>query len=133
MRHALDVNALAYTPDGRRLATVSVDGACTIWDVATSAPVGLVRRHSGACTCVEFIDDGRQLLTSSMDGTVRIWPARSLDPESLDLNIMLDAVRLWSGYDWDDEGNLRLLDQSERELIRNKLGDSDPLLMHQRQ
>jgi WD40 repeat protein/DNA-binding SARP family transcriptional activator len=77
-----DVNAMAFSRDGRLLATAGNDGATLLWDLATHAPVGRpLRPHPGfpvdavaispdGRTLASGIDDGTVLLTRVPDGTV---------------------------------------------------------------
>ncbi|HYT87143.1 MAG TPA: protein kinase [Gemmataceae bacterium] len=71
--HDRPVTALAFSPEGKLLATASADGTARLWDVATRTPLGLVLRHTDAVTAVAFSPDGKQLATGSKDGTARLW------------------------------------------------------------
>ena len=67
-----DVDGLAFSPDGRSLATAGGDGTTRIWDW----PRGTERRRivgSDAMTDVAFSPDGRYLAASSGDRTARVW------------------------------------------------------------
>jgi hypothetical protein len=68
------VDGLAFSPDGRRLATASTDNTARIWDAATGQPI-LKLAHGGAVSAVAFSPDGRRLATASTDKTARIWDA----------------------------------------------------------
>jgi WD40 repeat protein len=68
------VDALAFSPDGRRLAAASTDTKARIFDVATGQPI-LKVAHGGAVSAVAFSPDGRRLATASADKTARIWDA----------------------------------------------------------
>ena len=65
----------AFTPDGRRLATVGTDGLA-IWDIASGKL--LFDLGGGALSSVLFSDDGRFLVTTGSYGeSVRVWNART--------------------------------------------------------
>jgi WD40 repeat protein len=72
------VHALAYSPDGRWLATASADKAARIWDAETGQEVARLT-HDEAVLDVAFspapLDDAssRWLATASADHTVRLW------------------------------------------------------------
>jgi WD40 repeat protein len=72
-----------YSPDGRRLATASVDGRIQIWDAETGEEV-LSLRHSsvGVLTCLAFSPDGAELASAGIDGVIRVWDAHPV-PDSI--------------------------------------------------
>jgi WD40 repeat protein len=73
--HRWPVVALAFSPEGKTLASGSADGTVTLWDVPTrrerAAPAG----HADIITGLAFSPDGKTLASSSWDGTVRLWEA----------------------------------------------------------
>lgn len=78
--HAHAARALAFSPDGKRLATadgnvgiLKVPGLVKVWDAATGTEVGVFKGHAGAVTCVAFSPDGSLLASASEDQTVRLW------------------------------------------------------------
>ena len=74
--HAGWVWDLAFSPDGKRLATVDFWGVGRVWDVSTGEPlVELAGPPSGFS--VAFCSEGPQLATGSGEGTITLW-----DPES---------------------------------------------------
>jgi WD40 repeat protein/serine/threonine protein kinase len=72
-RHARDIIAVAFTPDGRTLVTASKDGSARFWDAATGAAIGGVIRHDGWVNALALTADGRGVLTGSDDRTGRLW------------------------------------------------------------
>jgi WD40 repeat protein/predicted Ser/Thr protein kinase len=78
---ALDqVHALAFSPDGRRLAAGGDDHVIHIWDATTGKPLPQCRGHTSKVLSIRFRHDGSQLVTGAHDGTVRQWDARTGRP-----------------------------------------------------
>jgi WD40 repeat protein len=65
--------ALAFSPDGKQLASGSSDNTVHIWDIATGQSLQELEGHSKAVSAVAFSSDGRRLASGSYDRTVRVW------------------------------------------------------------
>jgi WD40 repeat protein len=65
--------ALAFSPDGKRLAVASWDGSLTWWDVAARRPLRQWEAHLGPVSAVAVAPDGRSLASAGRDGEIRIW------------------------------------------------------------
>ena len=67
------VNGAAFSPDGRLLATVTLDGT-TLWDTATWRQLGpLLRSPQGRTEGLAFSPDGRTLAITGGEGRVDLW------------------------------------------------------------
>jgi WD40 repeat protein len=73
--HSNRVTSIAFSPDGRRLASASWDGTVKIWDVEASQELVTLKGHSEKVTCVAYSPDGRCVSSSSHDRTVKVWDA----------------------------------------------------------
>ncbi len=69
--------AVAYSPDGRRVAAGSADGQVWAWDALTGKALQGFPGHRGGVSGVAFSSDGKLLATSGQDATVRLWDATS--------------------------------------------------------
>ena len=68
------VDAVALSRDGRFLA-FSVNGTCTLWDIAARQPLWTVRGHRDRIHAVRFSPDQKVIATGSWDSNVRLWDA----------------------------------------------------------
>ena len=80
--HTDPVYAVAWSPDGKTLATAGFDNTVRLWDAATRKEIRTLEGHAKLVLAVAFSPDGKQILSGSLDNTARIWdlpglPARA--------------------------------------------------------
>jgi hypothetical protein len=81
--HTAEVRGLAFSPDGRRIATSSWDRTIKLWDPATGREVFTLRGHTAGLLVVAFSPDGRRLVSGGIDFTARVWDATPLPDDIL--------------------------------------------------
>ena len=68
---------MAFSPDGKLLASADSDGYVRLWNPAISKPVGkplpAARGHDASVAGVAFTHDGKLLASAGSDGYVRLW------------------------------------------------------------
>ena len=75
--HTGQVWSVAFSPDGRQLASASNDRTVRIWDGETGTLQQTLEGHTDWVRSVAFSPDGRRLASASDDRTVRIWDAET--------------------------------------------------------
>jgi len=78
--HKGRVYGVAFSPDGKRLASASADKTVIMWDVDRRKPLAKLERHNGAVFGVAFSQDGKLLASASADNTVILWDMDSRKP-----------------------------------------------------
>lgn len=71
--HKDSVLAVAFSPDGRRMATGSADSMVKVWDSATAVELQTLRGHALFVNGVLFHRDGKRLASGGEDGAVKLW------------------------------------------------------------
>ena len=64
---------VAFSPDGKRLASAGQDQALKLWDVVTGEEVRTFKGHTSAIASVAFSPAGKRLASGSHDETLKVW------------------------------------------------------------
>src|SRR5947209_11280682 len=78
--HHAPVYAVAFRPDGGRMASASFDHTIKVWDVDTGSALRTFRGHEAKVLTLAYTGDGHTLASAGLDGTVRLWDADSGRP-----------------------------------------------------
>jgi len=71
--HSFSVYSVAFSPDGKTLASGSGDKTIKIWNVTTGQEIRTLKGHSDGVISVAFSPDGKTLASGSADKTIKIW------------------------------------------------------------
>ena len=69
------IRPIAWSPDGKWLATARQNGHVQLWDAKTQSPVHLLDGHSAAVQILAWSADGEMLASADEDGKVHVWNA----------------------------------------------------------
>jgi WD40 repeat protein len=69
------VCSVAFSPDGKTLASAGKDGTIKLWEVATGKERATLRGHTNPVSSVAFSPDGKTLASGSRDGRIKLWDA----------------------------------------------------------
>ena len=67
------IYGIAYTSDGKYLATANSGGTATLWDARSKEPLKTFAGHTDFVFGVAFSPDSKRLATASWDRTVKLW------------------------------------------------------------
>jgi WD40 repeat protein len=65
--------AVAFSPNGKWLATGHGDGTISLWDLSTAKKKRTLRGHTAQLWSLKFTPDSKTLVSSALDGTIRLW------------------------------------------------------------
>jgi len=76
-RHGCSVQSVAFSPDGKTLASTHNDSTIQLWDLKTGRLIRSFVGHTGHVPAIVFSPDGKTLAGGSPDQTVKLWEVSS--------------------------------------------------------
>ncbi|MDZ8138591.1 MAG: hypothetical protein RM049_25340, partial [Nostoc sp. DedQUE04] len=83
--------SVAFSPDGKTIASASLDNTVKLWDAATGKSISTLKGHSDRVSSVAFSPDGKTIASASYDKTVKLW---KVYPNNLNDLIVYSCNRL---------------------------------------
>ncbi|MEO0377011.1 MAG: hypothetical protein AAF329_20830, partial [Cyanobacteria bacterium P01_A01_bin.17] len=73
--HQQAVNAIEFSPDGRKLASASFDRKVKLWDGRNGTFLATLTGHVASVYSIAWSPDSRMIASCSKDSTLKIWHA----------------------------------------------------------
>jgi WD40 repeat protein len=133
--HRRQVQAVAFSPDGKTLASAGHGGVIRLWDLALGKERVRLAGHTGPIPELVFLPDGKTLASCGFDRTVRLWDVdrgqllwtfRGHTGAVHRIALRPDGKALASAG---ADGTVRLWDPARRTAVRT-LGEFEAVLVH---
>jgi serine/threonine protein kinase len=72
-KHSAAVLHIAWSPDGKKIASASSDKTVHIWSATSKNPTLIYRNHTKPVSAVDWSPDGSRIVSGSWDTTVQVW------------------------------------------------------------
>jgi WD40 repeat protein len=111
--HSDTVNALAFSRDGKLLASGGQDKTVRVWEIASGECLCTLEGHRDTVYALAFSPTGEQLVSASNDGTGRIWSLESGKAEA----VLRGAHALYAAA-WSPDGKVIVTGGRDSEGVR---------------
>ncbi|MBD2473078.1 hypothetical protein [Nostoc sp. FACHB-145] len=71
--HSDPVKSVSFSPDGKTLASASIDQTIKVWNITTGKLINTLSGHNASVNSVSFSPDGKTLASASADKTIKVW------------------------------------------------------------
>ncbi|KAJ3674632.1 hypothetical protein LUZ60_005248 [Juncus effusus] len=97
--HSRAVSSVKFSPDGRLLASASLDKTLAVLSASSLQTLATLTGHTEGISDISFSSDSNYLASASDDKTVRVWQLKNLpDPSSANSTDQDRCVRLFKGH-----------------------------------
>ncbi len=94
--HTNSVTSVAWSPDGKRIASASADTTVRLWNVATGEPEAVLAGHRDRVDAVAWHPDSRRLVSGGRDSRAIIWTVDGTSERSLPRHPCAVSSVAWS-------------------------------------
>jgi len=91
--HGKGINQVAFSRDGRLLATASTDNTIKIWEVSSQRELFTLKGHTANIDSIDFSPDARLIASAAEDGSTFLWDAKTGEH-------LLTMISLDEGDEW---------------------------------
>ena len=120
IQHTKHIESLAFSPNGKTVASGSADATVKLWDVKTGKLISTLEGHVGWVRQINFSPDGKILISVSDGGGAQIWDLltrrliKRFDEQNV-VAISWDSKVIAVGY---DEGTVGLWDIASKRMLK---------------
>ncbi|MEO8288910.1 MAG: helix-turn-helix domain-containing protein [Chloroflexota bacterium] len=131
--HTNSVQAIAFSPDGKYLATASDDKTARLWETTTGKQLLVFSEHNDGVQGITFSVDGKYIFTTSRDHTARQWDVTTGGQVHLfsghtdQVNIVVASADGRYLVTSSEDGTARLWDIASGQAVRTFTGSNGAL------